>query len=365
MNSYISLCLSCSHTLFFFSADLKWWAQHQCCHLHLSLSTLSAFLSCSGIFWCPWKKKKIPWENRRNFWTCVSCTFLSLAQLSDLVYDGVLITGGGRAAWIIDRLIFHLVLYVVMGKKRTHLSLKKDNPLGHIFQFKKSTLIKNVQQRMHRFEFGLQRNSKMQFVAESNPDCSERSSQGLPVGLRGSGSDWLLTEADQTNTRTSERSPCRRATWSNALHSMQKRFHAWAHHPAWTRVCCGLGQERGMLGFIIRVQASPLASVISHICPKAPRQAGREEGGNERTDGNTEMPRSQLTWATQHPEWETKGDHWDWWTHFSPCLHFITLDKLKYPRRASGAEDTPTDTRRSTIISPQFNTMTKEWLRGR
>lgn len=60
-------------------------------------------------------------------------------------------------------------------------------------------------------------------------------------------------------------------------------------------VCGGLGQERRMLAFIIRVQGSPLASAISQICPKAARQAEREEGGNERTDGNTEMPRSQLT----------------------------------------------------------------------
>lgn len=50
-----------------------------------------------------------------------------------------------------------------------------------------------------------------------------------------------------------------------------------------------------MLAFIIRVQGSPLASVLGQICPKAARQAEREGGGNERTDGNTEMPMSQLT----------------------------------------------------------------------
>lgn len=60
-------------------------------------------------------------------------------------------------------------------------------------------------------------------------------------------------------------------------------------------VCGGLGQEWSMLAFIIRVQGSPLASVISQICPKAARQAEKEEGGNERTDGNSAMPRSQLT----------------------------------------------------------------------
>lgn len=62
-----------------------------------------------------------------------------------------------------------------------------------------------------------------------------------------------------------------------------------------------------MLAFIIRVQGSPQASVISQICPKAARQAEREEGGNERTDGNTEMPRSQLTPATETPEQPTKA----------------------------------------------------------
>lgn len=65
----------------------------------------------------------------------------------------------------------------------------------------------------------------------------------------------------------------------------------------WAAVCgsCGKGQERSTLGFIIRVQGSPLAPVISQICPKAANQCeGGEEGGNERTDGDTEMPRSGL-----------------------------------------------------------------------
>lgn len=42
----------------------------------------------------------------------------------------------------------------------------------------------------------------------------------------------------------------------------------------------GLRQKQSMLGFIIRVQGSPLAPVISQICPKAHKQGGREEGGN-------------------------------------------------------------------------------------
>lgn len=62
-----------------------------------------------------------------------------------------------------------------------------------------------------------------------------------------------------------------------------------------------------MLGFIIRVQGSPLAPVISQICPKAPKQGEREEGGNEWTDGDTEMPRSLLNTSNRALKWGKRG----------------------------------------------------------
>lgn len=50
------------------------------------------------------------------------------------------------------------------------------------------------------------------------------------------------------------------------------------------RECAGVllwrfaAEKRSMLGFIIRIQGSPLALVISQTCPRAPKQ-GKWEGG--------------------------------------------------------------------------------------
>lgn len=48
----------------------------------------------------------------------------------------------------------------------------------------------------------------------------------------------------------------------------------------------GLQQKQSTLGIITRVQGSHLAPVIAQICPKTPKQGKKEEGGNERTDGD-------------------------------------------------------------------------------
>lgn len=62
-------------------------------------------------------------------------------------------------------------------------------------------------------------------------------------------------------------------------------------------------QKDSMLGFVIRIQGSPLAPVISQTCPKAPKQGEREEGGQMGT-----QRRPCLTQVMQPEKWENEGD---------------------------------------------------------
>lgn len=105
-------------------------------------------------------------------------------------------------------------------------------------------------------------------------------------------------------------------------------------------VCGGLRQKQSMLGFIIRVRGSPLAPVISQICPKAPKQCEREEGGNERTDGDTEMPRSWLnTSDVALKRGRKRGTLRDWWvlwiylSLFLQWKHSVILNNLSIDKK--------------------------------
>lgn len=181
--------------------------------------------SDSQTSWCPWKLDSYRFleKRRKPLNPHVSCTFLSLVQISDLVPDDVLIPGKSKVAWIIDQLIFQTVLYVVMETKK-HLRFKKANTLGHIFQFEKNlnwfTFYSNACINLtSAFREAL---DKIQFVGGPNPDGNESSCLGLPMQLQGYWSAWLLpAAADQTNPGTPQWSPWR-ATWCNAFHLLLK-----------------------------------------------------------------------------------------------------------------------------------------------
>lgn len=135
----------------------------------------------------------------------------------------------------------------------------------------------------------------------------------LPVQLRDARSARLLTAADQSNPRIPEES-ARRMTLSYAGEMSETPRAAFVSESVYreemkVRVCilhctcelrcaeaAGGGQERSTLGFIIRVQGSPLAPVISQICPKAAKQG--ERGGRRE-----EMKGQMGTRRCQGPAW--------------------------------------------------------------
>lgn len=53
--------------------------------------------------------------------------------------------------------------------------------------------------------------------------------------------------------------------------------------------CASMLVKRGMLGFIIRIQGSPLLPVIYLTCPKGTKQGEREKESKGSTDGNKEI----------------------------------------------------------------------------
>lgn len=136
------------------------------------------------------------------------------------------------------------------------------------------------------------------------------------VEPQGSRSGRLPTVDDQTNPRRPERSP------TAERYTLVKKYQHVSVTPCRCVSAVGWGRDRASWLLKTRVQGSPLASVISQICPKAPTQAEREEGGNESTDGKTEVPGSQLTWAAEPSGWETTGAHSGWGERFYVCLHF-------------------------------------------